>query len=495
MPPIWGWYGKGTGLVWTHDVVVVGAGAAGLTAAGGCARLGLRVALVERDRMGGECLHTGCVPSKALLAAAHRAQAMRGTRLGVTGPGPTVDFPAVRAHVEAVIAAIAPHDSEARLSAWGVEIIRGAASLTGRNTLLVGCRTLSAPRLVLATGSDPAVPAIAGLRDTPFLTNETLFELDDLPSHLLVLGGGSIGVEMAQAFRRLGSAVTLLESGAVLGAADADAARILRHVLEAEGVAVLDHVNVISASREGGGIRLDRDGGAPIQGSHLLVATGRRPRLERLGLDRAGVAAGPDGIVVDERRRTTNKAVFAIGDCRAGPRFTHAAGYEGALVVAAIGFGLRSRARLNLLPSVTYTQPELAQLGLTEEQARARHRKVSVSCAPASDNDRAVAEGDTTGFVKLVRAGRRIVGVTIIGAHAGDLLLPWSLSLHATSGLWSLANTVVAYPTRSELSKAAAFARFEPWIFAIMARRWARLLAVGRRFLTSRKQRGDTPHR
>jgi pyruvate/2-oxoglutarate dehydrogenase complex dihydrolipoamide dehydrogenase (E3) component len=427
--------------------------------------------------MGGECLHTGCVPSKALLAAAHRAQAMRGSRLGVTGPGPTIDFAAVLAHVRAAIAAIARHDSEERFAGWGVEIIRGAASLTGRNTLRVGSRTLSAPRLVLATGSDPAIPAIPGLDDTPFMTNETLFGLDQLPTHLLVLGGGSIGVEMAQAFRRLGSAVTLLESGTVLGAADADAARTLREVLDIEGVTMLDYVTVTSASREGDRIRLDRADGPPVHGSHLLVATGRRPRVEGLSLDRAGVAAGPDGIIVDERRRTTNKAIFAIGDCRAGPRFTHAAGYEGALVVASIGFGLPSPARLSLVPSVTYTDPELAQLGLTEEQARVRHNQVRVSCETASDNDRAVAEGDTTGFVKLVRAGRRVVGVTIVGSHAGDLLLPWSLVLLKKASLWTMANTVVAYPTRSELSKAAAFSHFEPWMFGTMARRWAGLLA------------------
>ena len=472
---------------WTHDVVVVGAGSAGLTAAGGCARLGLQVALIERDRMGGECLNTGCVPSKALLAAAHRAQAMRGNALGVTGPGPIVDFAAVRAHVEGAIAAIAPHDSEARFAAWGVEVIRGEASLTGRNSLLVGSRHLSAPRIVLATGSDPAVPAIPGLADTPFLTNETVFALDILPSHLVVLGGGSIGVEMAQAFRRLGSAVTVLDSGTVLGAVDAEAATTLRRVLVEEGITLLDHVTVTAVSGEPGGIRLDRAGGLPVRGSHLLVATGRRARPDGLGLglDRAGVVAGPDGIVVDQRRRTTNKTIFAIGDCRAGPRFTHVAGYEGTLVVAAIGFGLPSKARFDLLPSVTYTQPEAAQLGPTERQARPRHKHVRVSYELLSDNDRAVAEGDVTGFVKLVWAGRRVVGVTILSNHAGDMLLPWSLVLRGKASLWTLADTIVAYPTRSELSKAAAFAGFEGWLFGRTARIWARLLAAIRRAVLS----------
>ncbi len=470
-------------MVWTHDVVVVGAGSAGLTAAGGLARLGLRVALIERDRMGGECLNTGCVPSKTLLAAAHRAQAMRGSALGITRHEPSVDYAAVGAHVQGAIAAIAPHDAEERFAAWGVEVIRGDASLTGRHSLQVGGRKLSAPRIILATGSEPSVPVIPGLADIPFLTNETLFALDVLPSHLVVLGGGAIGVEMAQAFRRLGSAVTPLDCATVLGAADADAAAELRVVLAKEGVTILDAVAVTAASATPDGIRLDRADAPSIHGSHLLVATGRRARLEGLGLEQAAVASGPDGIIVDRRRRTTNKAIFAIGDCKAGPRFTHAAGYEGTLVVSAIGFGLPSPAQFNLLPSVTSTVPELAQIGLTEQQARAAHRQVRVLRVLLSDNDRAVAEGDMTGFVKLVRVNRRVVGVTILGTNAGDMLLPWSLVLLKKASLWAMAETIVPYPTRSELSKAAAFSGFEPWLFGKAARSWARLLARLRRHL------------
>ena len=481
-------------MTWTHDVVVIGAGAAGLTAAGGCARLGLRVALVERDRMGGECLHVGCVPSKALLAAAHRAAAMRGSRLGVTAAAPPViDFAAVRAHVAAAIAAIASHDGEARFVAWGVEVVRGSATLAGRHVVQVGDRLLAAPRIVLATGSDPAVPPIPGLADTPFLTNETLFALELLPEHLVVLGGGSTGVEMAQAFRRLGAAVTLVDHGTMLHAADDEARAVVRNALAADGVAILEHTHIAAAgaSAEGGAIRLDRaDGGAPIRGSHLLVAAGRRPRLDGLGLERAGIAAGSDGIAVDRSGRTTNRAVFAIGDCRAGPRFTHAAGHEGAVAVSRIGYGLPSRTRGALLPSVTYTDPELAQLGVTEAEARARGGRVRVSRATASDNDRAVAEGDTAGFLKLVHAGRgTLVGVTIVGKNAGELLLPWSLVLGGgRARAWSLADAIVAYPTRSELSKAAAFGRFEPALFGPAARRWARLLARLRRSET----RGST---
>ncbi len=467
-------------MAWTHDVVVIGAGSAGLTAAGGCARLGLRVALVERDRMGGECLNTGCVPSKALLAAARRAQGMRGSGLGISGAGPEIDFAAVRAHVADAIAAIAPHDSVARFEAWGVEVIRGDAVLTGRRAVRVGGRTLAAPRIVLATGSDPAVPDIPGLRSVPFLTNETLFGLETLPAHLLVLGSGPAGVEMAQAFRRLGAAVTIVERGAALSRSDPDAAAALLGVLRAEGVTLREHTAVTAVAGEPGGLRLECREGA-IRGSHLLVATGRRARVDGLALEQAGVVWDADGITVDARRRTSNTAVYAIGDCRAGPRFTHAAGYEGRLVVSALGFGVPAAARFDRLPAVTYTDPELAQLGLTEAEACTRHRRVEVTREDWSANDRAVVEGDTAGFLKLVRAGGRVVGVTILGAHAGELLLPWSLVMRGRASRWALGEAVVPYPTRSELSQAVAFGGYEAAVFGPAARRWAGVLAWGRR--------------
>ena len=464
---------------WTHDVIVIGAGSAGLTAAGGCARLGLRVALVERDRMGGECLYTGCVPSKALLAAAHRAAGMRGDRLGVRGGAPVVDYAAVRAHVAGAIAAIAPHDSEERFAGWGVEVVRGEAVFTGPRSVAVGARVLRAKRVVVATGSVPAVPDVPGLEGVPFLTNETLFGLETLPAHLVVLGGGPAGVEMAQAFRRLGSAVTMVTRGAMLAREEPAAVAVLRERLVAEGVVVREGARVVRA--DGGlGVRLVLEDGV-VEGSHLLVAAGRRARVAGLGLAAAGVAVGPDGIVVDARRRTSNRAVFAIGDCRAGPRFTHAAGHEGTLVVSALGFGLASPARFGALPAVTYTAPEVARVGLTEREARAAHRGVTVRTVPFSENDRAVAEGDAAGFVQVVRAGRTVLGVTIVGAGAGELLLPWSLVMRRSVGLWALSGVIAAYPTRSELSKAAAFAGFEAVLFGRAARGWAWVLARVRR--------------
>ena len=465
----------------THDVIVIGAGSAGLTAAGGCARLGLRVALIERGRMGGECLNSGCVPSKALIAASRRAHAMRGDALGIASREVTVDFDAVRAHVRNAIATIAPHDSRERFAGWGVEVIGGSACLSGRNTVVACGRTLSSPRIVLAVGSRPASPAIEGLSQTPFLTNQSLFDLGALPRHLLVLGGGSIGIEMAQAFRRLGSEVTVIEAGHALAREEPEAAAVVLRALAAEGVGVLEHAVVRRVGPDGDGVRVELAAAETIAGSHLLVATGRSPDLDGLGLEHAGVRAGEDGIVVDRHCRTSNPRIFAIGDCRAGPRFTHAAGDDGAIVVQNLGFGLPARTRFAAMPSVTYTDPELARIGLTERQARARFRRVRVCRQDFADSDRAVADGDVRGFIKVTRAAGRVVGVTIAGAGAGELIAPWSLVLTGKLSLWALSGALLPYPTRSEISKGVAFAAYEPMIFGRWIRRWARLLGRLRR--------------
>ena len=469
-------------MMWTHDVVVIGAGAAGLTAAGGCARLGLRVALVERDRMGGECLNTGCVPSKALITAARRAHGMRGCTMGVSATGVDISFAGVWAHVQAAIAAIAPHDSTERFAAWGVEVIHGHACFTGRREVEVAGRRLAAPRIVVAAGSRPAVPGVPGLADTPYLTNETLFDLHDLPRHLLVMGAGAAGLEMAQAFRRLGAAVTVFDEGQPLPRHDADAAAVVLDQLRAEGVVIHARACAVAAARVDDGVQVRLAGGIVLDGSHLLVAAGRRPALDGLGLQAAGIDTSPDGIAVDSRRRTSNRHVLAIGDCRAGPRFTHAAGYEGGVAVMAIGFGLPARVDYAALPSVVFTDPELAQIGLTEAGARRRHRGVRVLREAFADNDRAVAEGAAAGFARIVLAGRRVVGATIVGAGVEDLLLPWSLAMRGRAGTWAIGGAVIAYPTRSDISRALGFAVWEHLVFGRVARVWAGTLAALRRF-------------
>ncbi len=469
-----------------YDVIVIGAGAAGLTVAGGCARFGLRTVLIERGRMGGDCLNSGCVPSKALLAAAHQAQAVRDAgKFGVSAGDPVIDWPSVRAHVRAAIEAIAPHDSEARFRAWGVEVIHGAARFTGRSSVSVAGRVLSARRVVIATGSRPRLPPVDGLSAVPLLTNETLFDLPELPRHLLVLGGGAAGVEMAQAFRRLGAAVTLVEAGRPLPRDDPEAAALVLARLAAEGVVVRTNVAVAKAAAIAGGVRLTLADGTMAEGSHLLVAAGRAPDLDTLDLPAAGVEAGPEGIRVDAGRRSSNPRVLAVGDCRAGPRLTHAAGEDGGVAVMRVALGLPARVRPDALPWVTYTDPELAQVGLTEAAAIARYGRVRVVRQDFADNDRAVAQGNArgypAGFAKLTLVRGRPVGVTLVGAGAGELVLPWAMLLARRTSLWGLSGVVVPYPTLSEVSRALAFSAYEARLFGPWARRWAWLVTRLRR--------------
>ena len=466
----------------THDVIVIGAGSAGLTAAGGCAMWGLKVALVERGPMGGECLNTGCVPSKALLAAALAAQAVRGAeRFGVHASEPRIDWAGVKAHVRAAIGAIARHDSRERFEEMGVEVIAGEARFAGRRALDVAGRRLSAPRIVIAAGSTSRVPALPGLGEVPFLTSETLWDLPERPRHLVILGGGGVGTEMAQALRRLGAEVTLASRGHLLPHEDEDAGRVVADRLRAEGVRLIEHVEAKVVERTDAGIAMTLTSGERVEGSHLLIATGRVVDLHALYPEAAGVAWDEKGVTVDARRRTANRAVFAIGGCRVGPRFTHVAGHEGSIAALNIALGWPARAEKRVVPRATYTDPELAQVGLTETAARECHVRVRVEITPFADDDRAVCEGDPAGFVKAVWAGRRLVGATIVGRGAGDLLLPWTLLLKGKASPFALADTIVAYPTRSERSKQAAFQHLTPLLFSTLPRRWAALLAWVRR--------------
>lgn len=465
---------------YTHDAVVIGAGAAGLTAAGGCALFGLSVALIEDGEMGGECLNTGCVPSKALLSAAARA-AQQGPRLGVSLSEAQVDWHGVRAHVDGAIKAIEHHDSQERFEAMGVEVIRARAAFVSGDTVRAADRTLRAPRIVVATGSRPAIPPIEGIEGVPILTNENLFALDELPSHLAVIGAGAIGMEMAQAFRRLGSEVTMIAPSRPLERDDEEAALLVKARLEAEGVRFISgEVNAIAGTA--GDLRLTCNGTATITASHVLVAAGRVANVDSLDLDKAGVTVGKHGIEVDARRRTSNKRIYAIGDCRSGPRFTHVSGYEASNVALEIALGIPAKADFSALPHCTFTSPELAQVGPTEGEARERHGdKIHIIRQEFSDNDRAVCDGAAGGFLKLVMKGRKVLGATVVGEHAGELLLPWSQVIAGKASSFAMGSAIVAYPMRSDISKQAAFAAWEPTVFGTWPKRLARMVAKSRR--------------
>jgi pyruvate/2-oxoglutarate dehydrogenase complex dihydrolipoamide dehydrogenase (E3) component len=463
---------------YTHDVIVIGAGAAGLTAAGGCGLFGLKVALIEGHKMGGECLNNGCVPSKALIAAARRAaEAREAKRMGVQLAAPVVDWSGVHRHVHDAIRAIEPHDSVETFEGMGCEVILGRARLTGPHTVEVnGCK-LTAARIVIATGSEPALPPIAGLADVPYLTNENLFDLTEQPEHLVIVGGGVIGMEMAQSFCRLGSRVTVISPGDLLGRDDRDSVALVQAVMEAEGVRFVTDT-AVKVSGQAGALTVGTEGGEAIVGSHLLIATGRKARVSDFGLEELGIELGRNGIKVDARRRTSRKHIYAIGDCREGPRLTHAAGYEGSNVVLELALGLPARVDWRALPWCTYTEPEVAQIGLTEGEARARYGDALTVVTEGFDhNDRAIAEGLASGHCKVMLKGKTVVGASLCGVNAGELLLPFTQLITGKASTFAVGGAVIAYPTRVEIVKAAAFKAWEPTLFGKWPRRWVRFVA------------------
>ncbi|MBM3570398.1 MAG: dihydrolipoamide dehydrogenase [Alphaproteobacteria bacterium] len=450
------------------DLCVIGAGSAGLSAAAGAAILGLKVVLFERGRMGGDCLNYGCVPSKALLAAAKTASRIaRAGEFGIRLGPAEIDYAAAMDRVRAVIAAIAPTDSVARFTALGVRVIEAEASFVGPRRVAGGGVEVDAKWLVVATGSRPSAPPIPGLAETPYLTNETLFDNRARPSHLIVIGGGPIGLEMAQAHIRLSSQVTVLEAARVLGKDDPELANAVTLALRAEGVAIREGAPIASVARGADGVSVTLDDGTRIAGSHLLVAAGRKPRIEGLGLERAGIAHGPAGIVVDRRLRTSNPRVYALGDVAGGPQFTHVAGWHAGLFLRNALFRLPASVVGAAIPAVTYTDPELAQVGMTEAAARAQGHAVRILRFGFADNDRAQAEGETRGLVKAVVDPRgRILGAGIAGPAAGELIQPWVLAMSKGLKIGALAEAIAAYPTLVEVNKRAATSFYAPLFLA-----------------------------
>lgn len=465
------------------DIAVIGAGSGGLTVAAGATMMGAKTVLVERGRMGGDCLNYGCVPSKALISAARQAVSWRrAARLGINYEEPEIDFTAVMRHVKNTIAAIAPHDSVERFTALGVQVLQGEGRFIGPDALAVGDITVHARRFVVATGSRPTIPPIAGLADTPHLTNETIFSITDRPLHLLVIGGGPIGIELAQAFRRLGSKVTIIERARCLPREDIELSGLLLDTLRDEGVVIREQTEVSRVENTVSGIVLtlrDSKGNEDrIAGSHLLIAAGRQPNIEGFGLDSAGVATEKNGITVDSRLRTTNRRIYAIGDVTGLSPFTHTASYHAGIVLKNALFRLPARADHSAIPRVTYGDPELAAIGLVEEEARDRYGKIVILRWPFAMNDRAQAEADIEGAIKVVtsRTGR-ILGVGIVGADAGNLLQPWSLVIGKRLGIGAMQAMIVPYPTRGEVSKRAAGEFYKPKLFSPFSRKLVQFLA------------------
>ena len=456
-----------------RDLVVIGGGPGGLVVASVASQLGLKVTLVEKSgRLGGDCLHSGCVPSKTLIRTARVAHLMRTAgRYGLTESQPEVDMNAVIDRVNAVVEDIQRHDDPERFRGYGCEVIFDSARFTGPNEIRVGDRLIRARRFVIATGSRPAIPPVPGLEETGFETNETLFKRRHLPRHLAVIGGGPIGVELGQAFARLGSRVSIVEqAGRVLPAADADIAGCLGEALAAEGLALHTGRQVSTTRRDGDSRQLQLDDGSTIECDRILVATGRRPALHGLDLDAAGVAWTGSGISVDRRLRTSQRHIYAVGDVCGPYPFTHMAEYQAGVVLANLLFRLPRKADYRVVPVVTYTDPEVAQVGLTEEAAREQGIRCEVSTFPMADIDRAKTDAATTGFLKILTRRGRLCGAGVVGARAGELIHELALAIQLRAKAQVVTEMVHAYPTYAQIHRRALNARYADLLYSRKSR-------------------------
>ena len=458
----------GTRTLLKPDIAVIGAGSGGLSVAAAAAAFGVEVVLIEKGKMGGDCLNYGCVPSKAVIAAGKHAQAIReAAKYGVSAGEPRIDYAKVHDHVQGVIATIAPNDSVERFTALGVKVIQAAGRFVDADTIVAGAYEIKARRVVIATGSSAFVPPIEGLPEVDYLTNESLFDLTELPEHLIVVGGGPIGMEMAQAHRRLGSRVTVLEGGRALGKDDPELTAIVLDKVREDGVDVRENTKVVSvAPGEGGGVAVAVEtptGAETVRGTHLLIAAGRKANVEGLGLDEAGIKYNRRGIEVTKKMRSSNRRVYAIGDVAGGFQFTHMAGYHAGLVIRAMLFRLPAKENTEIVPWATYTDPELGHVGLNEEQAREKYGTVNVLRWPYAENDRAQAERKTAGMIKLITAKRgRIVGASIAGAGAGEILNTMSLAVSQKLKVADMTGFISPYPTLTEIGKRAATSALAP---------------------------------
>ncbi|USG61763.1 FAD-dependent oxidoreductase [Sneathiella marina] len=467
------------------DICVIGGGSGGLSVAAGASQMGAKTVLVEGGKMGGDCLNYGCVPSKALIAAAKKAAALKGAEIfGVSGPDPDVDFSKVMDHVAGVIASIEPHDSVERFEGLGVQVLQGYGKFTGPNEIEVGNNRVRARRFVVSTGSTATAPPIEGLEEAGYLTNETIFENRVKPEHLIIIGGGPIGLEMAQAHVRLGSKVTVLEAFKAFGRDDPDLSSVVLEHLKEDGIDIREGVNIVKISKGSDGVYnvMLGEGEAleTLSGSHLLVAAGRKANVENLNLEAAGIEYSPKGIEVDARLRSTNKKVFAIGDVAGGYQFTHVAGYHAGIVIRNALFRLPAKVDYSAVPWVTYTDPELANVGLSEAEARKQYGdRIKVLEFPFADIDRARAERKTSGLIKAITTDKgKILGAGIAGAHAGELIHPWGVAITAKLKIGTMASYIAPYPTLGEVSKRAAGSYYTPSLFSEKTRKIVKFLSL-----------------
>ncbi|MEM7620532.1 MAG: FAD-dependent oxidoreductase [Pseudomonadota bacterium] len=458
----------------TPDLCVIGAGSGGLSVAAAAAQLGVSVVLVEKGKMGGDCLNYGCVPSKALIAAGKHAHIMRTSGVfGIEQVDPVVNWEQVHNHVQGVIAAIAPMDSVERFTGLGVHVIQEAASFKNKRTVVAGDYEIKARRIVVATGSSPTLPPIPGIDEVNAMTNETIFNNTDPIEHLIVIGGGPIGMELAQAHRRLGAKVTVLEAAKVLSKDDPELTKFVIDQIRADGIEIYEGAKVERLQPKDQGLCAIVNTGeetVKIDGSHLLVAAGRKPNLDGLNLEVAGIKYDKRGIQVSPGLKTSNRRVFAIGDVAGGLQFTHVANYHAGIVIRKALFRMPIAANSNAIPWVTFTDPELAHVGMTVPEANEKYNGIRILRWPYAENDRAQAERATEGVVKVITtANGRIVGASIVGKNAGELIQMWTLAITKKMKIKDMTSFISPYPTLSEINKRVAYTFFlgalsNPWL-------------------------------
>ena len=432
------------------DVCVIGAGAGGLSVAAGAVQMGASVVLLEGHKMGGDCLNFGCVPSKALLHAGREG----------------MDWNTAHHHVRATIATIEPHDSQERFEGLGVRVIRAFGQFISPTEVQAGDHVIQARRFVISTGSRPFVPPIPGLDGVPYETNETIFDLVEAPKHLLIIGGGPIGLEMAEAHRALGCEVTVIEGATALGKDDPELAAVVLDSLRGQGIAIEEGAMAKEVRGQAGAIEVEAQDGRIFKGSHLLVAVGRQANVDKLNIEAAGIEPTRTGLKVDAGLRTTNRKVYAIGDVAGGLQFTHVAGYHAGIIIKSMLFGLPSKAKTHHIPWATYTSPELAQVGLTEAEASKAHGdRLEVVRFDFAGNDRAIATGQTQGTVKAMVVKGKPVGVSIVGPGAGELINFWAMVIANGLKMSNVAAMVAPYPTMGEINKRVAGAYYSPRLF------------------------------
>jgi len=456
----------------SFDLAIIGAGSGGLSLASGAAQLGLKVALIEGHKMGGDCLNYGCVPSKSLLAAAKSIYQCRhqAVKFGAETKFKSVDFSKVIQHVHSVIKTIEPHDSVERFESLGVTVFQEQGEFLDSHTIKAGKHTIKARKIVIATGSSPFIPPIKGLEATNYLTNETIFDLSVLPEHLIVIGGGPIGCELAQAFAMLGSKVTIIEAMKILPKDDKDCVDVVRKSLISMNIEILEDAKVnevIQKNETHVEIKIVTSAGEKaITGSHLLIATGRKANVDNLNLAKADISYTPKGIEVNTRLQTTQKHIYAIGDVTGPYQFTHMASYQAGVVLRNIVFKLPAKVNYVAVPWVTFTYPELAHVGKTQADIK-EQTNFTINEWQFAQSDRAQAEDETSGKIKVITDKKgKIAGVTIVGIHAGELILPWVMALQEGKSLRAFTDIIAPYPTLSEISKQVAGEFYKPKLFS-----------------------------